>query len=100
MRSRDRIVGILIRLWAGQPKIRGSIPGKGSRILFSPKRPDRLLRLTQRHLQWLPGAFSAAIKRPASESDQSPPFIPYSTICLSGMLRDNFPVTFPCVVLN
>jgi hypothetical protein len=44
-----------------------------SRILSSPRRPDRLWSSTQPPIQWLPGVPSPGVKRQGSEVDNSPP---------------------------
>jgi len=40
-RDPDSAVGVVTRLWSGQPRIHGSIPGRGKRFFSPPKRPDQ-----------------------------------------------------------
>jgi hypothetical protein len=50
-------------------RVRVRVP-VGSRIFSSPRRPGRVWSPP---IQWVPGALSKGIKRPAREADQSPP---------------------------
>jgi hypothetical protein len=66
--SRDSSVGIVtdygLESW-------DSIPGGGRIFLFSiVSRPT--LRPTLPHIEWVPGAISAGVKRPESETDHLP----------------------------
>jgi hypothetical protein len=45
----------------------------GSKILSSPRRPDRLWGSTQPPTQWVLGALSPWVKRPGRETDHLPP---------------------------
>jgi hypothetical protein len=58
-------------LRAGQPRGWSFSPGGGKNFHFSMSRPA--LGSTQPPTQWVPGAFSPAVKRPGPEADHSPP---------------------------
>jgi hypothetical protein len=63
-----------VRLRAGRPGDRGSIPGRGERTfpLASVSRPA--LGLTHAPVQWVPGGpFPGAKARPGHDADHSPP---------------------------
>jgi len=51
---------------------RGWIPGRNRDSFFSPTRLDRLLSPTQPPIQWVTGALSPGVKRPALQADHSP----------------------------
>jgi hypothetical protein len=52
--SRDRVVGVLPGLCAGQPRTRGSLPGEATDLRIS-KAPTPTLGPTKPPNQWVPG---------------------------------------------
>jgi hypothetical protein len=67
---RDSVVGIATGYGLGDREVGVRVP-VGSRIFSKSSRPA--LRSTQPHIQWVPGALSAGLKRPGREADHSPP---------------------------
>jgi hypothetical protein len=70
--SRDSVVGIATKLWAGRPRSRSSSPSRVKNFLFS-KSSTPALSSTQPPIQWVPGALSPGVKWPGREVDHSPP---------------------------
>jgi hypothetical protein len=67
-------------LRAGRPRGRSSSPGRVKNFLFSTSaRPP--LGSTQPPIQWVLGALSSGVKRPAREADHSPPASAESRKC-------------------
>jgi hypothetical protein len=68
--NKDRVVGLMIRLRAGNPRSRGLISGRGKIFLSYPKLPDRL----PAHLKYYPNgkAFDLEVKRLRREANHQP----------------------------
>ena len=95
--SRESVVSIMTRLWAGRPGIR--IPA-WARDRYHPKmsRPTRWP--TQPPIQWVSGSFTPGGKRLGRKADHSSPsyaevknewsYTSTPTICFQDVARDNF----------
>jgi hypothetical protein len=93
-RSWDSPVGLVTRLWAGQPRNQDSISGRGKRLFSITSRPA--LWPTQPPTQWVPGAVSLGLKWQGRVADCSPPYsaevknggaiplLPHMSTCHSG----------------
>jgi hypothetical protein len=52
-------VGVVIRVWVGRPRMRGSIPGRGNLLFSGPTRSDRS------PMQWIAGVRSQGVNSPS-----------------------------------
>jgi hypothetical protein len=66
---RGNVDCVVTEQWAGRPRIRGSIPGRGKTSVPVPNRPDRLGGHTHSPVQWVLGAFSPVTDQSESEAD-------------------------------
>lgn len=68
-KSQGNVDCVVTEPWAGHPRNRGSIPGRGKRSVPVPKHPDRLGGHTHSPVEWVQGAFSRVTQQSGSETD-------------------------------
>jgi len=100
---------MVTRLQAGCTENRGSFLGRRKYFSFLGKHPGQPWGSTEPCFQWEPRALSPEVIVHGHEVDPSPPLLVWlrmggalllSLVCLNGMYRDNFTLSFLLLLLN